>query len=188
VAGLVELLETLPQPDPLPKMPGSTVAIVGDRLASIELARDLAAELGADPSKVVLASNGYRGRAFPEELRITSADAAEERRRSWRRRKRPTVVVVEAMPGQRTGRWASKLLDSLEPTMTWAVVEAFRKPDDIAAWADFLGGVDALAVIGLDETVSPAAVLRSGIPVGRIDGRPATPAQWAAILTERLAA
>src|SRR5205807_2643844 len=41
--------------------------------------------------------------------------------------------------------------------------------------------------LGLDRTVSPATVLQCGIPVGRLEGRPATPALWAALLAPRLA-
>ena len=80
------------------------------------------------------------------------------------------------------------MLDALEPTMVWATVEATRKPEDLSHWSEQAGGFDALAVTGLDDTVSPASVLSCGIPVGRIDGRPATPALWAALLAERIAA
>jgi hypothetical protein len=34
----------------------------------------------------------------------------------------------------------------------------------------------------------PAAVLQLDVPVGRIDGRTASPSLWAALLTERMAA
>ena len=46
-------------------------------------------------------------------------------------------------------------------------------------------GVPATRLNGF--TVSPAAVLRSGIPVARLDGRPATPLLWASLLAPRLA-
>ena len=72
--------------------------------------------------------------------------------------------------------------------MVWGAVEATRKPDDLFDWAEQLGGFDALGVTDLDGTVSPAAVLQCGIPVGRIDGRPATPALWVSLLSARLAA
>jgi hypothetical protein len=78
------------------------------------------------------------------------------------------------------------VLDALEPTMVWGAVEATRKAEDLLSWSDQLGGVDALSVDRVDETLSPATVLRCGIPVGRLDGRPATPALWAALLTPRL--
>jgi hypothetical protein len=79
------------------------------------------------------------------------------------------------------------MLEALEPTMVWATVEATRKPEDVTHWSEQAGGFDALAVTGLDDTVSPAAVLHCGIPVGRLEDRPATPALWAALLAERIA-
>jgi len=78
------------------------------------------------------------------------------------------------------------MLDRLEPTITWAVVEASCKADDIAHRVKLLGGVDVLALTGVADTVSPAAVLSLGVPVGRIGSTYATPAAWADLLVERL--
>jgi hypothetical protein len=183
--GLLELLEHLPRPDRLPEGRGSVIAAVGDRAAALDLANQLAAELGLDADDVVLASATYRRRAVPAHRRIWDLERAEEQRRSWRRRLHPTIVAVESAPG-RSPDWARRVLDALEPTMVWGAVEATRKAEDLLSWSDQLGGVDALSVDRVDETLSPATVLRCGIPVGRLDGRPATPALWAALLTPRL--
>ena len=78
------------------------------------------------------------------------------------------------------------MLDRLEPTITWAVIEASCKPEDIAHRVDLLGGVDVLAVTGVADTVSPAAILGLNIPVGRVGAQHATPAAWADLLMERL--
>ncbi len=109
-------------------------------------------------------------------------------RRSWRRRERPSVVVIDTELAAEKPAWAYHVLAALEPEATWGVVDATRKTEDVAAWISGLGGVDALAVNDIDATASPAAVLQLDVPVGRIDGRPATPALWAALLTERVAA
>lgn len=119
---------------------------------------------------------------------ITGSDDALEKRRSWRRRDQPSVVVVDTELCAEKPAWAYHVLAALEPEATWGVVDATRKTEDLAAWVDGLGGVDALAVNEIDATVSPAAVLQLDVPVGRIDGRTATPSLWAALLTERLAA
>ncbi len=84
--------------------------------------------------------------------------------------------------------WASHILTALEPIATYGTVDATRKAEDVAAWADALGGIDCLAVNRIDETVSPASVLAAGIPIEQIDGRPATSGYWAMLLTERLTA
>jgi hypothetical protein len=185
---LLRALERLPRVEVLPKLGGSVLVVVGERDEAVELARDLAAEVGADPEQVILASTNYRGSAFVDDHRIAEVDEVLERRRAWRRRRRPTVVAVETSAAKRSAAWTSAVLEALEPTMTWASVEAGRKPEDLRAWADRVGGIDALSVIGTDATISPAAVLQTGIPVGRVDGRSATPTLWAALLTERLAA
>src|SRR3546814_17513934 len=78
------------------------------------------------------------------------------------------------------------LLDAIEPAMVWGVVEATSKPEDITTWAERVGGVDALAVNGLADTSSPAAVLSTGVPVGLLDGEEATPLRWTSILSEHL--
>jgi hypothetical protein len=72
--------------------------------------------------------------------------------------------------------------------MVWGAVEATRKPEDLYEWGEQLGGLDALGVTDVDGTVSPAAVLQCGIPVGRLEGRPATPLSWASLLAPRLVA
>src|SRR3546814_3091183 len=79
-----------------------------------------------------------------------------------------------------------ELLDAIEPAMVWGVVEATSKPEDITTWAERVGGVDALAVNGLADTSSPAAVLSTGVPVGLLDGEEATPLRWTSILSEHL--
>ncbi|HXQ62735.1 MAG TPA: hypothetical protein VN796_10400, partial [Acidimicrobiales bacterium] len=67
------------------------------------------------------------------------------------------------------------------------VVDATAKAEDVAAWAEALGGIDALALENLEATVSPASALGVGIPVARIDGQPATAARWVAAIVDRMA-
>jgi hypothetical protein len=184
-AWLLNLLGKVPAAERLPQAPGSVIVVSGSRDAALRLARQMATELGLDSDSLLLASPGYRGRAIAAHRRITGVDNAVEARSSWRRRPRPTIVAVDAPMG-RTSDWARRIIDALEPTMVWGAVEATRKPDDVFEWSEALGGFDALGVTDLDGTVSPAAVLQCGIPVGRIDGQPATPLQWTARLAPRL--
>jgi len=182
---LLGLLAGLPEAPPLPQGRGSVIVVAGAREAALLLARQITAELGLDPDGLVFASPGYRGRAIPVERRFTAVEEAAEARSSWRRRTRPTVVAVDAPIGHRE-EWARQVIDALEPTAVWGAVDATRKPEDLFEWSEQLGGFDALGVDNLDNTVSPAAVLRCGIPVGRLDGRPATPSLWASLLAARL--
>ncbi len=82
--------------------------------------------------------------------------------------------------------WAHRILDRLEPTITWAVVDASIKAEDVGHRIALLGGVDVIAITGIADTISPAAILGLNIPIGRIGSNPATPAVWADLLLERL--
>ena len=187
-AALRSSLTRLPEAPAMPKSTGSVVAIVGERNAALDVARELSSQAGLDPDAISVASRRRLPARTPEHLIISGSDDAAEKRRSWRRRDRPSVVVIDSELGRDKQAWAYHVLAALEPSATWGVVEATRKTEDVAAWVNGLGGVDALAVNDVDATSSPAAVLQLEIPVGRIDGRPASPALWAALLTERLAA
>lgn len=185
-AALIESLADLPAVDPLPDAPGVTVAVVGVGARSLRLARTLADEQGLDADNVVIAAPGPLGDAVPSWLQITDAPTADERRRSWRRRADATFVAVAMTPDGDGADWAASMLDALEPTQIWAITHAAWKPDDIDAWCEQLGGVDVLALERLDDTVSPAAVLGLGLPIGRLEGAPATAMRWAELLLERL--
>jgi len=185
---LAVALARLPEPPALPVWTGSVVAVVGPRDEALPLARELSTTLGRDPKEIALASPAYRGKQVPQWLQIPTAQVAEEQRRSWRRRSTPTVVVVDVAVGGKHCAWANEVLDALEPSLSWGVVDATRKTVDVAAWSRNIGGVDVLAVRRVDETVAPAEILSLGIPVGKLDDEIATPERWARVLRERLAA
>ena len=176
---LFQRLSQLPPPPMIPRMAGVVVAVVGIGTAPIALARRIADELEIDPEHIVLAT--------PEPMsELSHPDDAAMSRRSWRRREGPTVVACSIGAGRAQLGWAHRMLDKLEPTVTWAVVEASCKADDIAHRVSLLGGVDVLALNGIADTVSPGSVLSLGIPVGRLGSKYATPAAWADLLIERL--
>jgi hypothetical protein len=181
VAALLRSLR-LPSAPPLPDAPGALTVVFGERRAAARLAADVAGELHLDKRDVWIAEPGPEGR--PGRL-VTPADAAAERR-TWTGG--PNVVSLTAPAGGRDLHWAAAMLDALEPTAVWGVVDADRKTEDVHAWAESLGGLDAVAVERLDATVSPASILRLGIPVARLEGQKATPALWAVLLAERIAA
>jgi hypothetical protein len=183
---LVESLTRLPPPPSVPAGRGVVIAIIGDGATPVPLARDLATDLGLDPDDVVLATREHLGYGIPAWLQMSDGPTAQERRRSWSRRARPTIVACSLPPGARGLRWARELLDELEPTITWSIVDAGAKREDIAYRVDALGGVDVLALDGLDATVSPAAPLELGIPVGRLGLELASPLTWTELLLERM--
>ena len=182
---LLRVLEGLPKAPPAPRTTGTVLAICGERLLSLWLARQLAGEMRLDPHEIVITST-VQDEATANHVTLDTTQLVIEQRLSWRRRPNPTLVVVDARPGSAELGWAKAVLTTLEPSGAWGVVDAGRKPEDIESWADDLGGLDALLVEGLGATTSPATVLRVGIPTARLDGRPADPAAWAALLYSRL--
>ncbi len=176
---LCQRLAQMPPPPVLPRTTGVVIAIVGIGTAPIALARRLADELDIDPQHVLLAT--------PEAMSdVSHPEEAEAFRRSCRRRAEPTIVACSIGTGRAQLGWAHRILDRLEPTITWAVVDASCKPEDIGHRITLLGGVDVIAITGIADTVSPAAILSLGIPIGRIGSNPSTPAVWADLLMERL--
>ncbi|MDP9387414.1 MAG: hypothetical protein M3Q48_05660, partial [Actinomycetota bacterium] len=180
---LLLALERLPQAPALPTPAGGVVVVVGEPAVAVLSARVAAEQLGQTDADVVVASPGRRR---PE--RIASPADARQRRLAWRRCLAPTVVAICTEEGLQATGWAREVLEALEPDAVWGAVPANAKPEDVAAWAGRMGGVDALAVAGCAATVTPAAVLGAGIPVAALEGRRATPAAWTALLVERLAA
>lgn len=180
------LRERLPRTPVVKPSRGSIIAVVGSREDAEKLAADLAHEFGRPKEEVILATQHTR--ATVNNKILGTIEAAEDAQRAWSRRQRPTIVAIEAKPGGRDTSWAEHVLTALEPIATFGVIDATRKAEDLAAWADELGGIDCLAINNIEETVSPAACLQAGIPVERIDGRKATPEFWAILLTERLPA
>ncbi|MCU1485407.1 MAG: hypothetical protein JWN67_2153 [Actinomycetia bacterium] len=186
--GLLRALSALPVAGPVPRAAGDVVAVVGERHAALALARAIATELGLAHDEVVLASEHDDGEDLPLGCLLPTLPAVADERCSARWRRRPSIVVVDVPVRPGASTFGRRALEALEPTATWGAVMAASKPEDVRAWSDSLGGLDAVAVDGLDDTSTPASILGTGIPVARLDGRPASPALWTALLMERLAA
>ena len=182
-ARLVHQLAELPAPPPLPATRGTVVAIVGSRGPAHDVALAVCATVGSNPDSIATIAPRTR---TPKATELGTPEEAAEQRRAWRRRQTPTVAVIEAPLGQ-SSAWAGEMLEALEPTVVWGLVDACRKVEDITAWSDDLGGLDALCLSGLDDTVSPASALQTGVPVVLLEGQAATPERWADVLIGRLA-
>jgi hypothetical protein len=182
---LCRALELALPPLPLPpRSPTSVVAVIGPRDQVIAAARAVATDIGAPSDQIAIATQRKVWRRLEHVL--GSPEAAAEERRSWRWRDRPSVVAIEQPVRPGGSPWASEMLRALEPAICWGVAEASHKPEDLAAWSRALGGLDVLALVDLEGTTTPAAALAAAVPVGRLDGQPATPQLWANILCARL--
>ena len=174
----------LPPLPAAPRSPSSVVVVVGPPKTVMSTARGIARDLGASPDEVALATQRKVWRK--QDRVILSAEVAIEERRSWRWRDHPSVVAIEQDVRPERSAWTTEILQALEPTLCWGVAKASHKPEDLAAWSEALGGLDVLALVELDSTTTPAAALAAPIPVGSLDGEPATPALWATLLCARL--
>jgi hypothetical protein len=183
---VASVLRRLPDPPALPWRVGSLIAVVGDGTQAEALCCQLAQELNIDPSEVAFATPDLQARRHCPAAQIArSAGEAAERAPGWRRTS-VAIVAIDAPVAGRQRSWANNVLVALRPTAVWGLVDAQCKAEDIRAWADDLGGIDALAVSGLASTVSPAAVLGTTIPVAFMDGSRASAERWAALVEDRM--
>ena len=184
---LVDALAQLPVPRTSDRA-GELLAVAGPLPLALEVAHEVARELGLPLAKAVaVAAPSGTAAGVSEKNVVCSPSAATERREVWRRRRYLTIVAVEAPLTSAGAAQGRDFLAALQPTATWGAVEATRKAHDVGTWSRALGGVHALALTGVEDTADPAAVLGLGIPVSRVGHRPATPAVWAGLLTGRLA-
>jgi hypothetical protein len=176
----------LPVAPELPFGPGEVLFVVGPGVETLRAARSLAASLRLDPDRVLWATRGELASLAPKSARVTTVEAAIDRRHEASTSGTPTIVAVDA-PLRADAWWTTQLLAVWGPEAVWAVVDATRKPEDVEPWLAGLPRVDALVVQDTDLSADPAAVLdRVAVPVALLDGAPATPHRWASLLCERL--
>jgi hypothetical protein len=183
---LTSALQQLPPAPVPPDRAGSLLVMVGDLDRTLECAAALAYREGIDLETIVVASQARHRRGVAARLLVASPDEAADLAERSRRLPHPLVVAMHAPVSAEPDRWATRMLAALAPTAVWGVAPATHKSEDLAAWAEGLGGLDALALEDLWATTSPADVLSAGIPVASLDGRHATPALWAALIAARL--
>ncbi len=183
---LTSALQRLPAPPQPPDRPGSVMVIVGDLDRALECAATLADRAGIDLDTIVVASQARHRRGVMARHRLSTPEEAAELASRSRRMPHPVIVAMHAPVSAEPDRWAMRLLAALSPAAVWGVASATHKCEDLAAWGEGLGGLDALALEDLAATTSPADALASGIPVAILDGQHATPALWAALIAARL--
>lgn len=167
--------------------PGATVVVVGAGEQALRTAGQMAGRAGLDGRDVLLAGEIDSVAGHGRRL-LTVAAAA--RHRSRRPTDVPTVVALGVGSSAAAQAEAASLLAALQPDQAWVVVDARLRVGEMRRLVRAVGAerpIDALAVVGTQEAQAPGVVLDVGIPVGWVDGLPATALVWAALLSERLA-
>lgn len=148
--------------------PGRVLMVVGLRLDPLETARSMGAAMGG--AVEIRTAGAMRTVGLEHVVGRNGLSAARAAATAVGR----TVVVAF---GLRTdGLVPAPALSDLEVDQVWVAVDAARKPADTAAWVRKVGWattVDALAVLGSQETLTPGTVNELGRPVGWVDGEPA---------------
>jgi hypothetical protein len=176
----------LPAVPELPTGAGEVLFVVGPGVETLRAARTLAAGLRLDPESVQWATRGDLAGLAPRDSRMTTVEAARQRRQSIADAGTVTIVAVD-VPLRTDASWMEQMLAIWSPVAVWAVVEATRKPEDLDPWLARLATVDALIVTDTDLSGEPAAALRrADTPVAVVDGARATAHRWASLLCERL--
>lgn len=181
------LVRRFDPPPPLRITPGRVIAVVGEGAAALRTATQMANRAGIDPHDVVLAGEID---PVPGHGRRLQTVAAVARYRVRIDDEVPTVVVVGVSTDPQRWAEAAALVEALEPDSAWAVVDARLKAGDLRRWLRHVGArrpIDAVAAMSTFEAQAPGTVLNLGLPVGWVDGLPASPVVWAAVLSERLA-
>lgn len=180
---LSRLVRTFDRPRGVRLAPGSLVVVAGPAELALRTATQMAHRAGLVPQDVVLAGDvdpipGH-GR------RITTAAAAAR----VRERAVPDAPTVVALGVGGTGA-AAELLAAFAPDEAWAALDARLRGVELRRWLRAVGSrraFDAVAALNAFEAQAPGTVLNLGVPVGWVDGLPASPVVWAAVLSERLA-
>jgi hypothetical protein len=183
---MLDALAALPTPPGPPRAAGDVLVIAGELAHAIPIARQVAQGLHLDPAKILLAAATTGGTGLHASRRISGPTEALRRARQLHRADVPHVVVIDAPITAGDDGWVRSICDALGATSVWAAVDATRKLADTARHLRLMGPVNATAVYATAVCSDPAAVLALDPPVALLESRPATPAAWATLLTERL--
>jgi len=165
---------------PAPVIRTGILAIIGAKADAVRSAVALSESLGSTAADVLIAApDGAANASAPDMADFVREHALQ---RAARGVTGPTIVVVIVTPGIGGHRWATELLAELAPLQTRLAVAGWRPFDRLEQTIAGLGGVDVVDLVDSGRAAEPERYLDLPVPVGMIDGRPATPTIWAATL------
>ena len=187
-AGVLSVLASRPAAPGIPDGPGEILVLAGEVHTAVSIGKHILEQLHVDQTHLLLAAPSTAGTGLHSSRLISSRSSAEARAEKLQSSEHPWVVVIDAPVGGTDPFWVNDMCDALGATALWAVVDATRKTADTARHLRNLGEVEALVVHSVELTADPASVLGLDVPIFSLDGKPATPHAWAAMLCARIAA
>ncbi|OIQ81320.1 hypothetical protein GALL_369030 [mine drainage metagenome] len=181
------LVETLPvKTVKPPRGPGQVLAVVGEALEAFNAGLELAKRMRIQQSRVLLAAPEPMIPGLAANRRLGDALTARKRSLKFLSEPMPSVIAIDlpisAIWNEDLAEWAEEMVTAVGAIEVWAVVDATRKPADLARWLAQLHRVDALIVHNARITDDLKSVLDLGYPVAVLDDLPATNMLWRSML------
>lgn len=178
------LLDRLDGVPAAPALPATGVVVfVGEARHALGAARTMGERLARWNGDVAVVSRSKDIDGIPAWLLVDDLGDLANRADRWRQRGVVPIVldlgteVVDLV-------WAIRALTALQADQVRLVTEAWRLVEDVGRTAGKLGGVDAIELVAMADTVEPLAMLDLGIPISTVEGRPMTPELLAAVWLE----
>jgi hypothetical protein len=186
-AGVLTALASRPAAPGFPDGNGDVLVLAGDMVPALSIGKELLAQAGIDPARMLLAGPSAAGTGLHSSRVLHTPKEAAARYEKLQSSDSAWIIVLDAPVGGTDPVWVDEMCDALGATAVWALVDATRKTSDTARHLRSLGEVEALVVHGVELTADPATVLGLDLPIVSLDGRPASPHAWAAMLCARIA-
>ena len=169
----------------IPAMPDRGIVVyVGDAAVALPLVQELGQRLGLWGNEVAVVTRRHHD-DIPAWLAIEDLVDLRARAPRWAKRDGVVPVIIDDTIDKPSLDWVGEALDALRPAQTRLMTEAWRLPEQVGRVALRLGGVDAIELAQADDTIDPLALLDLDIPVGSVEGRPASPELLAAVWLDR---
>jgi hypothetical protein len=186
--GVLSLLAARPAAPGVPNAPGEVLVLCGELDQAVPIGKQLCEQSGIDQAHLLLGAATASGTGLHSSRVLGEPAAAAAKAERLHNADHAWIVLVEAKVGHTDPIWINDMCEAVGATAVWAVVDATRKTADTARHLRTLGEVEALVVHSVEITADPATVLGLDLPIVSLDGKPATPHAWAAMLCARIAA
>jgi hypothetical protein len=176
---VLRLARDIDVPAPLRVGAGELVVVIGEADAVVSAALLVADEVGSEAPLVL-------GRADVQNT--ITADELPARQDQARRWSAPLTVAIPARPTGADAERAARMAAEIGAASIVVCVDATRRSHAVASLLRALESVGLparrLAVHRAAESPDPLDVLSLDVPVGFLDGRPATSGAWAGLLLD----